>query len=223
MHADNLQNLFHLPLSEQAYQQMQLLLAILQQLPVSDLQDSWSTSSGKFTAKKAYIYLEGHEQIPLVFHWLWKTFCQPKHKIFFWLLLKDRLSTRNLLRRKNMILESYDCVLCQRRTEETLLHLFFACPFAQSCWSSIGFNIQNQSDIFNALDLIRGQANHEFFLLSAILMTWSIWGARNDYISKGIQPSLTRTKSCYLKELQILSLRASTRHKVAFDSWILNL
>jgi hypothetical protein len=32
-----------------------------------------------------------------VFRWLWKTCCQNKRKIFFWLLLKDRLSTRQLL------------------------------------------------------------------------------------------------------------------------------
>jgi hypothetical protein len=34
-------------------------------------------------------------------------------KVFFWLLLKDRLNTCNLLLRKNKILPSYNCVLCQ--------------------------------------------------------------------------------------------------------------
>jgi hypothetical protein len=33
-----------------------------------------------------------------------------KHKFFFWLLLRDRLNTKNLLRRKTNILEDYNCV-----------------------------------------------------------------------------------------------------------------
>uniref|UniRef100_A0A0A8ZD98 Reverse transcriptase zinc-binding domain-containing protein n=1 Tax=Arundo donax TaxID=35708 RepID=A0A0A8ZD98_ARUDO len=35
---------------------------------------------------------------------MWKSCAQGKHKFFFWLLLKDRLNTRNLLKRKNRVL-----------------------------------------------------------------------------------------------------------------------
>jgi hypothetical protein len=38
-----------------------------------------------------------------------------KHKVFFWLLLKDRLSTRDLLQRQHLVLGSYTCDLCIRR------------------------------------------------------------------------------------------------------------
>jgi hypothetical protein len=31
---------------------------------------------------------------------------QKWHKVFFWLLLKDRLSTRNILRRRNQVIPS---------------------------------------------------------------------------------------------------------------------
>jgi hypothetical protein len=55
------------------------------------------------------------------------------HNAFFWLLLKDRLCTRNILR-KNRVLPSYDCVLFQQQLEETLQHLFLTCPLAISCW-----------------------------------------------------------------------------------------
>lgn len=71
------------------------------------------------------------------FKWLWKSSCQNKHKVFFWLLLKDRLSTRNLLRRKTMVLDSYECELCNSRQEETLEHLFLRCPYAIACWNLI--------------------------------------------------------------------------------------
>ena len=41
---------------------------------------------------------------------------------------------QELLKRKNMVLENYNCVLCHLDTEEFLLHLFLHCPFARSCW-----------------------------------------------------------------------------------------
>jgi hypothetical protein len=50
---------------------------------------------------------------------------QKRHKVFFWLLLKDRLSTRNILRRRNQALPSYECVLYNLHVEETLEHLFY--------------------------------------------------------------------------------------------------
>jgi hypothetical protein len=59
---------------------------------------------------------------------------------FFWLHLKNRLNTRNLLRRKNMPLESYDCELCLLIKQEKLRHLFFKCLFARNCWNQIGVN-----------------------------------------------------------------------------------
>jgi hypothetical protein len=38
--------------------------------------------------------------------------------------IKDTLSTSELLRRKNMDLDYYNCVLCYLGTDEGLLHLF---------------------------------------------------------------------------------------------------
>jgi len=49
---------------------------------------------------------------------------------FVLLLLKDRLSTRDLLRRKGMVLQSHSYVLCNQNMEETLEHLFLLCPMA---------------------------------------------------------------------------------------------
>jgi hypothetical protein len=62
---------------------------------------------------------------------LWHSICQQKYKVFFWLLLQDRLNTRGLLRRKHMHLESYTCELCLLQKEERLRHLFLAYPFAK--------------------------------------------------------------------------------------------
>jgi hypothetical protein len=52
-------------------------------------------------------------------------------KVFRWLLLKDRLSTRNIPRRKHMNLDSYNYELRALGVEESTEHLFLHCPFAQ--------------------------------------------------------------------------------------------
>jgi hypothetical protein len=78
--------------------------------------DTWiySWRSPMFSTSRAYKALVGHRSVHPTFLWIWGSKCQMKHKVFFWLLLKDRLSTRDLLGRKNMILDTYSCELCLR-------------------------------------------------------------------------------------------------------------
>lgn len=56
-------------------------------------------------------------------------------KFFFWLVLRDRLNTRAMLRRRHMHLPDYHCVLCHCNVDEDLAHLLFHCPFAAACWT----------------------------------------------------------------------------------------
>lgn len=128
---------FWLPLSHIAADQLTEVNSLLQQLSATDMSnDSWSFiwASSDFSIKAAYKSLRGSVPASPFFKWMWKSRVQNKHKFFFWLLLRDRLNTRNLLHRKNMFLESYSYVLCIEDTEETITHLFFDFPFSQACW-----------------------------------------------------------------------------------------
>ena len=105
--------LLHLTISQIALQQLNELAQLLVSLPNTVESDSWSYILGDhfFSTSKAYTHLTGHRHTHPAFRWLWKSACQNKHKVFFfWLWLQDRLSTRGLLRRRNMILPSYLCV-----------------------------------------------------------------------------------------------------------------
>lgn len=90
--------------------------------------------SAKFKPAVAYRKMLVHNEIDPAFRWAWRSYCQPKHKVFYWLLLKDRLSTRNILKRKHMALDSYNREIYTLLVEETVEHLFWHCPFAQQCW-----------------------------------------------------------------------------------------
>jgi hypothetical protein len=101
-------------LSQQAFQEFELLEDICHNV-VTTIQEGnqygWSYICGnnEFSSQKAYKAMIGYQIPPQHFTWLWASSCQAKHKLFFWLLLHDMLTTTNLFRRKHFHLQSYRC------------------------------------------------------------------------------------------------------------------
>ena len=92
-----------LPLSQVAFVQVLSIQHRMENSVINeDAGDVWTYSGGssKFKSAVAYRKLLGHQEIDPAFKWLWKSCCQPKHKVFFWLLLKDRLSTKEHSKKK---------------------------------------------------------------------------------------------------------------------------
>ena len=96
-----------------------------------------------------------------------------RYKVFSWLLLTGRLNIRNLLERKTFILPNYTCVLYNNKVHETILHLFWDCPFSLSCWDSIcqkgniGFSMIEESVLaMKSLPHLR--------ILLSILLLWDV-------------------------------------------------
>lgn len=139
--------------------------------------DIWSYIWGtpKFSASKAYKALNGTRNVHPAFSWLWKSSVQNKHKVFLWLLLKDRLSTRGLLHRRNMALDDYNCVLRTNSVEESRDHLFLHCPFVEQCWHLLHLHINNPGNPFQALLDFKNQLHVPFFMDVVIPMCWEIW------------------------------------------------
>jgi hypothetical protein len=97
-----------------------------------------TSGGGSYSVSKSYNHLMGQEYVHPAFKWIWRSKCQMKQKVFFWLLLHNRLNTRGMLQRRNMIPDSYTCELCLLQRVETMRHMFLLCPFAKNCWASIG-------------------------------------------------------------------------------------
>ena len=116
-----------------------------------------------------YVHLTGHCVTHAAFKWLWKLSCQNKHKVFFWLLLKGRLSTRELLHRRNMHIQDYSCVFCPSTTDDSLEHLFIHCSFSRACWATIGLQVGDNGQ-FAILEQLKQQLGVPFFMDIIILM-----------------------------------------------------
>lgn len=130
--SEDLSDLFHLPLSEEAFGQYQELNTLLQELQLFEDPDIWQISSGesKFQVSKIYSVLIGENEVMPAIKWIWDTCCQLKYKIFFWLLLRNIMNTRAMLHRKHFFLPDYSAVMCGTSLLETRDHLFFTSPFA---------------------------------------------------------------------------------------------
>jgi hypothetical protein len=114
-------------LSPEAFQEYQDLQEIIQRIQVGENEmDSWQYiwGSGTYTSKKYYNLPFKNIKQPSPFLWNRDSRCCHKLRTFTWLLLMDRLDTRNLLRKKNYNIEgnNYSCVLCNGSTEETAFH-----------------------------------------------------------------------------------------------------
>lgn len=196
----------------------------MESLTTSENADNWRFNWGeKFSSSKAYKFLKGHEQIHIAFKWLWACPCQPKHKVFFWLLLKNRLSTRNILKRRNMHLESYNCVLCLQNTEETCQHLFLQCPFAVQCWQLINADPSPNDDFPEVVSYIKDRLQSQFFMTAVILMCWAIWKSRNNMIFDGIQHSVSNVRQLFQREILLLQHRVKSSLSFQFEEWCQNL
>lgn len=145
--------------------------------------------------RKIIIHFSTHSSLK----WLWKSSCQPKHKVFFWLMLQDRLNTRGQLRRKHMILESHDCELCILHMEETSRHLFIKYNFANNCWRSICINILEHLNAKQLTRWIKRKLQVPFYMDIIIIMCLCIWISRNNWIFNQEDPTIQDTRRNFLK------------------------
>jgi hypothetical protein len=103
-------------------------------------------------------------------------------KVFFWLLLNDRLNTRNLLRHKWFHIPSVNCVLCNHDSEETLKHLFFECEFAQSCWMALHIVWDLSLSVLEMIEQQKRQFLLDCYMEVIMMAAWAIWIHRSNII-----------------------------------------
>jgi hypothetical protein len=100
---EDISSIFFLPLSVQAHGELNELQDLMAANPLSNQNDVWSYTWGdKYYVAKFYEYIHSHIKVPKVYHWLWKSSCVMSVKMFAWLLLRDRLNTKDLIHRRLM-------------------------------------------------------------------------------------------------------------------------
>jgi hypothetical protein len=216
-------SLFQLPFSVEveAFEQYQEMLGLLQNFPIQDQNDTWRFPSGttSYAVSNTYRILMGEFHTIPAISWLWKANCsQLKHKIFFWLLINDRLNTRGMLLRKSFFIDDYSYVMCDQYVLETRDHLFFECEFAKLCWRYLCHNWSpTTSHIQEQFDSLKDSLHLPFFI---ILTSWAIWTTRNDFIFRGIAPNLYECRRKFKQEMQWFVYRAKKKSHASLPAWV---
>ena len=111
------------------------------------LSDSTGVYTGVYTVSSAYQLLDREsrdENIDGVFQDVWKLKIPSKAVFFAWRLIRDRLSTKSNLSRRNMDITGKLCPFCREKDEEAA-HLFFSCHKVMPLWWECFHRIQDST------------------------------------------------------------------------------
>jgi hypothetical protein len=221
---NDLADLFYLPLSEEALQQFHLFNAMLLNLEPSAAFDTWTVFGNSMVTKTSTVYKSLMDVGGTIqaLKWMWKSCCQQKHKVFFWLLIHNRLNTRAMLQRKNFFMDNYSCIMCDQDELETRNHMFFQCPFAQMCWRYISptWIPPQHTDIQSFITSLKLSLNVPFFMELIMLITWAIWTTRNAFIFKQTTPNLYRCRRKFKEEASLLLHKAHRKSYAGLKLWV---
>lgn len=113
------------------------------------------STAGSFSVKTAWQLVRNRGDMKEVEKHLWIKGIPFKINFFFWKAWKERVATKDNLKRMGINLAS-QCQCCAGGIQETTSHLFFTAPAAKSLWnffsSSAGIKIEglHQQSIIRA-------------------------------------------------------------------------
>ncbi|XP_078150376.1 uncharacterized protein LOC144545702 [Carex rostrata] len=126
------------------------------------------------------------------FQEIWEVKAPQTVKIFGYLLLQNRILTRDVLRRRHISCPT-ECVLCSTGEQETAMHLFFQCEYARRVWLMAGGRfgyhlITIDQDVRTSWrrswNRFKSRGLHVSKFISACFVSicWHIWLQRNNLI-----------------------------------------
>lgn len=213
---------FHLPLSTEAFNQLNLLESLIPQL-THTAKDQWSHGGHQnYSSIQIYNSLITNTEEHPVFKLIWKSKSRLKHKIFFWLAVHERINTRALLQRKGMHLENPFCPNCNQNAEETVMHLLWGCNFAQDCWNSLLPGKRRGTSLYEELILASEQLPNKLSTEIIIVGCWNIWTQRNGKIFRGHPQTIQGWRFFFKQDLNLLHFKIKEKHIQHFRQWISN-
>jgi hypothetical protein len=222
--ADDRFNLFALPLSTEAFEELSDALRITQDFQLQpDAMDARSFCWGgtAYTSAKFYKFIFDAIPTNRALNSIWESRCLPKLKVFLWLVMMDRLNTQDIMLRKNWTIDGDTlCVMCNTQALETSHHLFFECPFAVNCWQKIQITWDTSVAVQDRILLAHNQFTGPCFTEILACATWNIWKERNDFIFRGQDPSFPRWRVRFSSDLSLHKYKIKENLVQPLADWI---
>jgi hypothetical protein len=172
-------------LSTVAADELRALEDIVAQVTLSDDTDSRQSPlalpNGKLHTSLLYQLLAPQQAVDAAAKAVWDSVTPPCVQFFGWLVIRNRVQSKaNLLVKK--IVDNAECEICQGG-EETICHILFECPFAQSFLAALGFQLppgQRAQDLHLIPRPTAAPDSHFFSLV--LLRCWQLWKRRNNTV-----------------------------------------
>jgi hypothetical protein len=213
-------------LSIEAFQELQQVTQLLVDTPITEgATDQRSFVWGeKYTPASFYKFMFGQLPKDIALNAIWKSRTLPKLKVFLWLLMMDRLNTRDFILRKHWHLDSGpDCLLCSGAVLETRDHLFFSCDFAQHCWEFLSIQWDMHKPFSESFISAWAAFGGPCFMEVVACAAWNIWRVRNDIIFKGIPASFNRWKVRFQGDLFLHKYKVKSSSVQPLVEWLTSL
>jgi hypothetical protein len=221
---------FATPISVRALDELTDIEANLQMLKSDatrrSISDRWAffLQNGVYSSMAFYKYAFSGLQVSVIFKKLWKSRCLNKQKVFAWLILVDRINTRDMMNRRHWVVTSgLDCAICGRSERETKEHLFFNCGFARRIWQILGIIWTPDASLTVMFEDAKNSFQGPNFMEVAICALWGIWKCRNKKIFENIQPSVLGWKEVFRYDLELIIHRVKPAHKNILKTWLRDL
>ena len=188
--------------------------------------DTWEYCWGSkdFKANRYYKFYFRDVKAHQSYHWLWKSKVTLKIKMFGWLLLFDRLNTRNMLKRRHYnIGDDLSCLLCNQQVEEDVEHMIFQCPFSTNCWSKLGITWEESGSRLHWISKASNDWNKPLFMEIFLQAAWSIWKERNNKYFRGIPPTYHGWLDRFKQDFTLLQHRTRVDLRDFILSFVNNL
>lgn len=152
------------------------------------------TANGQYSANSLYVVMTSGGLIAWRFTEIWKYSIPPSVRVFLFLLLRDKLLTKETMLRRQFNCNG-DCVLCATNQLESALHLFFRCVYSIRIWEGICAYLGVPILVNDATVELIWERSSSRFRRSRVTRNrwqiffsagcWAIWRQRNSLIFEG--------------------------------------
>ncbi|XP_062100242.1 uncharacterized protein LOC133806128 [Humulus lupulus] len=154
---------------------------------------------------------------------VWDRLITPKHRFIMWLVMWERLHTKNRIVKYNPTLDQA-CLLCGE-ANENIEHLFFKCIYSRKCLTALKSWLNWNAQSTNLVSLLKWISHakfsriHKSMLLSILAATiYNIWRVRNDVLWNQklwhIKHTMSKIQNeCKLRLISVLPCKASSKDR----------
>ena len=206
------------------------VLFMLSQVRLYDNKDRWiwdnksavefSVAAVKDSIRQNLVGCSSH-----VFRWI--NWVPIKVNTLVWRIDKGRVPTRVELIRRNIVLPSARCPMCNS-ADESVSHIFFSCIFASGVWSLVWrwckMSVASFADYEAVLKWPLSSSNSakEKKIICGIfwVTSWAIWKERNKVVFQNGDPKVLEVVSL-VKSMSFIWLKYRSKyHRIVWNDWV---